>query len=901
MGKSHYGIARYVITGDRELGESYIPRGKKLLAGLLKRMKLGGLDTGAATLRIDGDSYVIARVAGGVNIVNIVAGAVSAYAEDARADDGLPDFISGVATGRTIETVKQSDGSNKRVIEDFYPTVATSKTHPYLTPESPQAVEQLAVPPHKSLGYKRMNDTGTVEYSQYYYISPSMFTGRMKGLVQAVAGFGRLLPRQGVDPVKFESGDKVPVRKSKSIYAEAYRAVYELGSDDLKKNYLSTRTTSYNAERAREGLQIQYDHRFNRTHGLVKTGAGKFWLVEISQTNGVLVRPLPLDPLTVQLDNDKWPFRELLEELNLPGTPPGETVRDEDGLHLLDEFGGFPTGESMPPSKYMQEYIRAGEVARLLRASDMAGFYKNLPYTSAQGWAFNESGTEAHNTGYRFGDDGIQVGSHYYVELNLGEPFEREPSGAARALAKRARSAASPDLKALYYKKGLRVEESQAEALLAIADGDAFREAFSALEVTPVCGGSAALQFVADGPLFTKNAKNYQPQQFKPFEPLMNQCISHDFRPSAGYVQRGNNPDCDTPMWVFFDRDDLKWVRFFRESRESNSDEEQNDDDECRLIGTFTDHKEYGPRGIPDGFYSSEFDDRRQMSNSTRTTTTTSQYLGPTICQYGDEIHDIRRNFLIRTHTFLKSTHTVVVNEPDYHTAVSTPKGVREAYYYAKFDIATRREEWTSQSIGQMRDPYSYTGWRCIVSTMGFAGWPEDMEECPPGCETIRGAPVPGSYNPRVVREEHYNPYECSDVIDQGPYAAKCAVMEDLAYRVPPPPLAEPTYKRTDNVGDYEMRMVIAHAPRVQTTNTLHFEQDYLPALTPFWPNPWEGSLSGHNVNASFSALGHTESAIYDRDMAPARFQDGGETFRIYGPLKHAEMTPGKTVYIGVI
>ena len=76
----------------------------------------------------------------------------------------------------------------------------------------------------------------------------------------------------------------------------------------------------------------------------------------------------------------------------------------------LEELGCLPTGEAFPAGDGVANLIASGDILQLLLPSDMSEFYACSPYSSAMGWALNSKGTEAHNTAYKYGDDGFQRG-----------------------------------------------------------------------------------------------------------------------------------------------------------------------------------------------------------------------------------------------------------------------------------------------------------------------------------------------------------------------------------------------------------------------------------------------------------------------------------------------------------
>lgn len=193
---------------------------------------------------------------------------------------------------------------------------------------------------------------------QVELVKPSMFSGTMKRVVQAMLGMGIV---RDDSPLYFAGPIPAP-RQTK----------------------------------------VTYGYRWNRTHGIYKAGPKNHWLVEISQERGILAMPLPL------LGNTGTPkFRSRVRSRDDRGT-----------LLVLDEFGALPSGEDFPATGApLENAITAGKVLRLMPASGLADYFGNgrQPYYSECGWAFSESGVKAHNTVLRWGapDDKSFVHPYY--------------------------------------------------------------------------------------------------------------------------------------------------------------------------------------------------------------------------------------------------------------------------------------------------------------------------------------------------------------------------------------------------------------------------------------------------------------------------------------------------------
>jgi hypothetical protein len=284
----------------------------------------------------------------------------------------------------------------------------------------------------------------------------------------------------------------------------------------------------------------------------------------------------------------------------------------------VDEFGGFPTGEPFPSTAALWDaYERAGRIIELVPPSGVSEFYSHLHYSSAMGWAFNERGDEAHNTGYRYGDDGVQVGVHYAVALQIGASAEIDPPEEAAELqfeldGMRGDATRKATFEAVMWKIDRFTKEQCDVYLLRLNDEkvtDIYDE-IDALELGGIATGSASCTKAGEGKLWWPSP--YQPQ-IKFYEPQLGYLLSHDLRPDR--VDAPRDPECDTTMHVFFVGNELKWAKYFYDPRTvtvgwtgDSLFEFQN-----TPVGTKYRAQTYGATGVPAGFYTNDVDPREEQ------------------------------------------------------------------------------------------------------------------------------------------------------------------------------------------------------------------------------------------------------------------------------------------------
>lgn len=380
------GVPSIRLEGDGERALALIPEAKALLYKVQTFKQRAGVGTFSMSRRVDDDSTIYVLSSLDQNLIHIsVAPDVpeQVYPEDESLYYSTlsPDFYSGlVYNGYLEERVREDDDGNEvrySVCVSFSPTPNCRFIHKELS-GGRQEVPRLAVRPWAA--FDELNNgspSGRSTFTQYAKLRSSMYSGTMKKVAQIAMGLGRI--------------GKAKLRDSRAVKPD----------------------TGYIKDVEANGVQIRYDWRFIRTHGITTGADGRLWIVEISSARGVIARPLPIFPRSMTED-----FRERAEARG-----------DSAMTTALDELGCLPTGEAFPnTAAQVNELIERGEILRLLEPSDLSEFYHCSAYSSAMGWAFNERGNEAHNTAYYFGDDGFQRGVWYQVNINIGAIKEdREP------------------------------------------------------------------------------------------------------------------------------------------------------------------------------------------------------------------------------------------------------------------------------------------------------------------------------------------------------------------------------------------------------------------------------------------------------------------------------------------
>ena len=380
---SYDGAPSIRLEGDEKRALALIPEGKLLLSKAQAFTKRAEIPTYSMSRRVSDDEYIYVLVAGDQNIIQISAGVKypGLVHEEPEVPESpvFPDFLSGLVFNGIMDTREETkaDGSkvSYKVIRQWAPTPNCAKIQDIGTGRQPS--RRLAVRPHNTMSDWN-NKFGTIEYSQNVVPRTSEWSGTMKKVVQIVFGLGRINKNKLRDPNE------------------------------------PNKSTQYMKDVDQNGVQVQYDYKFMRTHGIYKGPDNTLWLVEISSSKGVIAMPLPIFP-----GSDE------------PGFALRANARGDRAMErALEELGCLPTGEAFPAGKTYQKKLAKGDIIQLLGPNDLQDFYRLSGYSSICGWAFNEKGNEAHNVGYYWPDgDVFQKGYWYQISIDIGAVNKKRKPG----------------------------------------------------------------------------------------------------------------------------------------------------------------------------------------------------------------------------------------------------------------------------------------------------------------------------------------------------------------------------------------------------------------------------------------------------------------------------------------
>ncbi len=801
---------------------------------------------------------------GGVESVHIVTvPGVQLFPPDGSVST-TPDFVSGAVveknililnTEQQVLIVGQPEVQSKTqlVIAGFYPTLASAQVHHKELHQGKNQITRLAVDPFS--GFEDTSHDWGVRWSQCFSVMPGMYSGQMRSVVQFLLGVGRR-----------------PYKKS----------VYD--SKPFKTKVTAPTDVNYLQQVRANGLQIHYDFRFLRTHGIVSAADGRLWLVEISQAKGILAMPLPLEEITTTPE-----FYKRTQDAG-----------DTDAQRVIEAYGGFPSGEYFPPPEMLQAYIRAGRVLQLLPAASLAEFYACGMYSSAMGWAFNSRGTEAHNTAYYFHDDHIQRGVHYAIQMHIGASTIVPTDSRAKAL-KGAFARLSNDdrFKGTFEANMWKLDHMSKAALdsyQASVVGKALDLKYIALDqlvVGAIASGSASCAKLSEGKIFWPTRRG-QPQVKYP-EPLLGYLLSHDMRPEIGASAHDKGAArCDTIMHVFFAQDELKWAKVFNDQRtygdatftgDNVGDSPTNTwdyDFEYNYLpaGNFERHQSRGPYGIPAMIYTSDFDDRRTLGTIETNYIFKRKSLGYyEILSFAEGAGDRSANpgtFMDdrvdppvpggdaqksgwRNKWFQWDSWEHEVDTPQLRAAVAVPFFDREAMYYAKFEANAQVIDRVISNRVLFTDP-NVVRLETIYTDDGRFDHTEVADQ-----HRIRGSAYTDNYH-----RDWYD--EISSFMDEGEWLANGSNFTAACTKANIPPVnhwSRATTTVTGGAGTNTIQFVSSVIPQPMLVKTQTRTDIDAGLWEPFWyiPSPDPDTDLTAYIAETPNCLGDAEIVIYQKDI----------------------------------
>ena len=538
---------------------------------------------------------------------------------------GVPDelrIIGFVSGGAYTGVTERDEEGVERIIENRVEPLpggaAEARTAELFTPA--EVARKVAVPQHSMFAVPG----DEVSRSQLDAVQPGRYTGPMASVVQLLLGVGRMRPDDYER--RFLQAEELPelALEDVTMLDSAGEVIREDEPDEVE-------TIARLGEDEEAKLQIRYDYRWNRTHGIMwgrrdvteelvvqaeMDGMPPYlvadperrhepFLVEMGQ-RGVLAMPLPRDEMSFfeeVRDQYRRVYPDLARHTPFHGRRKG----------LFEALGGFPTGGAFPEDpEELERWVRAGVVVRVDDA--LEDFYEGAAFATSHGWAFADSGNRATNTCYKQ-VDGLRHGVCYIATVEIEQRDDIELNPAADEFVDFFGIDDPVDIFKAY--------RLTTEQLLEINTYEEFDE----MEAKPDWEVSVTLTEIFSGPIEnnTPTCARDDPcigvgPQYKIWEPMLHQMLTFDF---YGAAAERSVPPADGPIFSTFVEDVLEMLCFY--SDHSGAETRSIDTRQrCQYVGSWQNGSVTERSGLDGSFYSTTIDPRVAGSRASGTITTTT-------------------------------------------------------------------------------------------------------------------------------------------------------------------------------------------------------------------------------------------------------------------------------------
>lgn len=521
---------------------------------------------------------------------------------------------------------------------------------------------------------------GIRTFTQYHKLRATWYSGAMSEVIQIIGAYGTQDTETLPDETLERKTLKLPPDVTKSI--RAYIANQRLPAYTGLPNF--------------EG-RYKYEYRHALTNAVSFDDAGKPWLLQI-EPRGVYAMPLPLIPATTAPA-----FRDYMME-----------VADDEIIHILDRFGGMPSGELFPVGDDFQAWYRAGVIIKIC---DTTEFYKHSSFYMACGWSFNSKGTEGFNSGWSYNAAGMRYAYGFKMRLLLGAAADNGWTLNAKRIEGEDAITLNDYIVSLFRQLSgnghrerairYKVMRMPVADLLEHARAKRNIDYWENLIVQPIAIHNGSLSQVSSGPMYwgSKNPLSFGALKFPEF--TGQGCESFDMT-MPDY--EGAMVACDTVVFGCYVNDQLTVIKYFIDHRRFQQVTESNFE-KVMIVGEWEETKTNSTSGLMGYLYTSAFDDRREASESTTYTKLTGKDLG-----YGNPAYRTPALLYVwgglsRSRYYSFRTETTNVSGDSLSVAVCVPTLTRDSMLYAYTETNTSKSYQDKLERRSVVDPTSYTLW----------------------------------------------------------------------------------------------------------------------------------------------------------------------------------------------
>lgn len=626
----------------------------------------------------DGGYVVIQDMGNNFRVIAHKTSEVALIAIDGMATDYIPMLYSGVI----LNTIPfESDGVLIRLTETARRRLIDYSGSTELPPKE-IALQRFRIEYDDKFKYFEPIYKGVRTFTQYHKLRATWYSGAMSEVVQIVGGYGRQdsdeLPDKPLERKRF----KLPAQINKNVraYIANHRLPAYTGLPDFEGKY-----------------KYEYSHRL--TNAVSFDAAGKPWLLQIDP-RGVYAMPLPIIPATTAPA-----FISYLRE-----------VVDDELIHIVERFGGLPSGELFPTGDDFQAWYRAGVI---IKVCDTSEFYKHNAFYLACGWSFNSKGTEGFNTCWSGGGESMRYAHGFKLRLRLGAATDNGWVLNAKDTNDRQDAAILNRYIGNLFKQlsgnghreraiRYKIMRMPSHALMVHARANTGNvEYWENLIADPIANHQGSLSEVSKGNLYwgSPNPLSFGALKFPEF--TGQGCESFDMSMPE---YKGPSARCDTVVFGCYIDDQLTVIKFFLDERRFQQATESSFE-KIMIVGEWEETKTNSSSGLMGYLYTTDFDNRREASDSTTYTKLTGKDLG-----YGNPAYSTPPllyvwGSLTRSRYYSFKTETTSISGDGLSVAVCVPALTRDSMLYAFTETNESKTYSEKMERRSVTDPTTYTLW----------------------------------------------------------------------------------------------------------------------------------------------------------------------------------------------
>jgi hypothetical protein len=624
----------------------------------------------------DGGYVVIQDMGGNFRVIAHKTSEIALIALDGMATDYIPMLYSGVILNATPF---ESDGVPIRLTETTRRRLVDYSGSEALPPKEVE-LHRFRIKYDDKFKYFEPQYKGIRTFTQYHKLRATWYSGAMSEVVQIIGGYGTQDNETLPDELLERKTLKLPLDVTKSI--RAYIA--------------NQRLPAYTGIPEFEG-KYKYDYLHSLSNGVSFDDAGKPWLLRINAA-GVYAMPLPVIPATTAPA-----FREYMIE-----------VGDDEILHVLNRFGGLPSGEIFPTGDDFQAWYRAGAIIKVCGTTD---FYQHYAFYAACGWSFNSQGTEGFNTCWSGGGESMRYAHGFKMRLRLGAATDNGWTLNARRIEGEDAITLNNYIVFLFNQlagNGARelairykVMRTSINELLTHAEAKRDINFWENLISKPIAIHNGTVSEVSKGNLYWGSPNPLSFGALK-FPELTGQgCESFDMSMPE---YKGLSERCDTVVFGCYVNDQLTVIKYFLDERRFQKSVESSFE-KVMIVGQWEETKTNATSGLMGYLYTTAFDDRREASDSTTYTKLTGKDLG-----YGNPAYSTPSLLymwggLSRARYYSFRTEVATVTGDSLSVAVCVPTFTRDSMLYAYSETNYSKSYSDKMERRSVTDPTTYEIW----------------------------------------------------------------------------------------------------------------------------------------------------------------------------------------------